>query len=87
MNITHAISLVDSFLDRLNDDPIQHELSYKVSEVLILTHVLERNLIAASELKHGLTFARLFASKYRPQLALSRLRCTLVSIRIRGESR
>jgi hypothetical protein len=87
MNVPQAVSSVDSFIDRSNDDANQNELCYRVSEVLILAHVLERNLSGASELKHGLTFERSFAATNRPRLALSRRRCTLVNIQNRGASR
>ncbi len=87
MNVSQAVSLVDSFLDRSDSDAIQNELSNRVSEVLVLAHVLERNLSGVPELKHGLTFARSLAATNRPRLALSRLRCTLVSIKNQGTSR
>lgn len=71
MNVSQATSLVDSLLDRSDSDAIQNESRHRVSEVLILAHVLERNLSGAPELKHALTFARSFAATNCSRLALT----------------
>ncbi|SAK89621.1 hypothetical protein AWB82_06281 [Caballeronia glebae] len=55
----------------------------RASEVMILVHMLKRNLKGGLELNHGLTFARIFAARGLPTVALSRLRYTLVNIESR----
>lgn|GEM_PF-2172625 len=52
----------------------------RASEVMVLAHILKQNLNAGVELHHGLTIARLFAVRGLPNVALSRLRCTIVNI-------
>jgi hypothetical protein len=59
---------------------MDHEMHQRASEVMVLAHILKQNLNAGVELHHGLTIARLFAVRGLPNVALSRLRCTIVNI-------
>ncbi|SAL07542.1 hypothetical protein AWB78_08624 [Caballeronia calidae] len=79
MDVIDALVLVDSFRTRFGD-PAQAEIDFKTKTVMMLIHVLERNLDADFELRHGLTFARAIAASHRPHLALARLRSTLLRV-------
>ena len=80
MRTSEALLLIDSLQTSLRDDLAQMETHFSSRKVMVLIHVLERNLDACSELRHGLTHGRSFAAKGRPGLALSRLYSTLMDI-------